>query len=97
MLVNSLNVSKPLCSSKVTNCNVCNVCKPSHVSKAVCFETTGRNVCKVSSVSQLVKPSAISKPVLSNNVCNVDSISQLVKSFNVTKAVFSSNANNCHL
>ena len=52
---------------------------------------------KVSSVSQLVKPSAISKPVLSNNVCNVNSISQLVKSFNVTKAVFSSNANNCHL
>ena len=55
------------------------------------------NVCKVSNVSQLVKPLTVSKPVLSNNVRNVlkvNSISQLVKTFNVTKTVCSSNANN---
>ena len=55
------------------------------------------NVCKVSNVSQLVKPSTVSKPVLSNNVRNVlkvNSISQLVKTFNVTKTVCSSNAIN---
>ena len=59
--------------------------------------TAGHNVCKVSSVSQLVKPSTVSKPVLSNNIRNVlkvNSISQLVKTFNVTKTVCSSNANN---
>ena len=53
--------------------------------------TTGGNVCKVSSVSQLIKPSTVSKSVLSNNVCsvcNVISISQLVKTINVTKSVF---------
>ena len=55
------------------------------------------DVCKVSNVSQLVKPSTVSKPVLSNNVRNVlkvNSISQLVKTFNVTKTVCSSNASN---
>ena len=59
--------------------------------------TTGGNVCKVSSVSQLIKPSTVSKSVLSNNVCsvcNVISISQLVKTINVTKSVFSINASN---
>ena len=53
----------------------------------------------VFSSSQLVKPSTVSKPVLSNNmtkhnVRNVSSISQLVKTFNVTKSACSSNASN---
>ena len=59
--------------------------------------TTRLNVYKVSSVSQLVKPSTVSKPVLSNNVCNVRNVScysQLVKTFHVTKSVCSSNASN---
>ena len=87
----SLNDNKPLCSSKVTNRNVCNtssvikLIKPLNVSKTVCSNTTGRNVCRVCSVNQLVKPS-------NRNVRNVNSIKQLVKTFNVTKSVYSSNA-----
>ena len=82
-LVKPLNVSKPLCSSKVSNRNVCNtssvgkLIKPLNASKTVCSNTTRCNVCKVSSFSQLVKPSTVSKPVLSNNVRNVvNSINQ---------------------
>ena len=72
--------------------------KPLNVSKSVCSNNTTRhNVCKVSSISQLAKPSTVSKPILFNNVrnvCNVNCINQLVKAFNVTKSVCSSNANN---
>ena len=56
--------------------------------------TTGRYVRKVSSVSQLIKPSTVSKTVLSNKACKVTSISQLIKTFNVTKSAYSSNASN---
>ena len=60
---------------------------------------TGLTVCKVSNVSQLIKPSTVSKPFRSNNVIkrnvrNVNSISQLVKTFNVTKSICSNNASN---
>ena len=53
----------------------------------------------VSSASQIVKPSAVSKPACSNNVtkrnvCNVSSISRFVKKFSVTKSICSSNAYN---
>ena len=69
-----------------------------NVSKNVCSKNTnGSNICKVNSVSQLVKPSIVSKPVLSTNVCSVckiSSISQLNKTFHVTKSVCSSNAIN---
>ena len=44
-----------------------------------------------------LKPSTVSKPVLSNNVCNVRNVScysHLVKTFNFTKSVCSSNASN---
>ena len=55
------------------------------------------SVSKFSSVSQLVKPSTVSKPVLYNNVLNVrnvNSIGQLVKIFNAPKSVCSSNPSN---
>ena len=63
------------------------VTKPLNVSKTVCSNKTGLNVCKVSSVSQLVKSSTVSKFILSNNARNVNSINQLVKTFNVTNPV----------
>ena len=42
-----------------------------NVSKTVCTnKVTGYNFCKVSSTSQLVKSSTVSKPVRSNNASN---------------------------
>ena len=71
-----------------------NVCNASSVSKLI-------NPLKFSkNFSQLVRPSAVSTPVISNSVCNVcnvrnvNSISQLVKTINVTESVCSSNASN---
>ena len=69
--------------------SVSELVKPLNVSKPVCSNNvTERNVCKVSSVSQLVKPSIV------GSSCNGGSVSQLVKSFNVSKLACSSNAIN---
>ena len=55
-------------------------------------KATKRNVCNVSSVSQLTKPLNLSKTLCSSkatksNVCNAISVSKLIKPLNVNKTV----------
>ena len=76
-LIEPLNVSKPVCSSKTTKLNVCNASnfsqftKPLNVSKPLCSsKVTNRNVCNTSSVSKLIKPLGVSKTVCSSNASN---------------------------
>ena len=68
-LIEPLNVSKPVCSSKTTKLNFCNASnfsqftKPLNVSKPLCSsKVTNRNVCNTSSVSKLIKPLVLVKP-----------------------------------
>ena len=94
-----LNVNKLVCSSKATKCNVCNPSSVGRLIKLLNISKTvvSNNKPRLSSVSQLVKPSTVSKPVLFSNVCNAPNFScysQLVKTFNVTKSVCSSNVSN---
>ena len=68
--------------------------KPASNVKLVCFHASP---VYASSVSGLVKPLSISKPVCSSNVtkrnvCNASSVSQLIKPLNAGKPVCSSKA-----
>ena len=73
--------------------------KPLHVRKSVCSSNaTEHTVCKVGSISQLVKTSIVSKLVYYNmtkrNERSGSSVSELIKTFNASKPVCSSNACN---
>ena len=88
-LINPLNVRKPVCSSKTTESNTCNVSSPGQFLKPL-------NVCNTSSLSQLDKPLNVSEPVCSNNatehnICKFSSLRKLVKPSNVSRPAFFSN------
>ena len=89
----SVHVSPAYASS------VSELVKRLNVSKPICSNNAAeRNVCKVRSVSQLVKPIfsnlVRSINVTKGNVRNNSSVSQLAKTFNVGKPVCSINASN---
>ena len=73
-LITPLNISKHVCSSNATKCNVCNassisqLIRPLNVSKPVCpSKTTKCNICHASNVGQLITMS-VTPAVLVNSL-----------------------------
>ena len=91
-----------------------NACQPilSNVNESCLYQRKPASNVKVinvhlspiytSSVSELIKPLNLSKPVCSSNapkcnICNASSVSQLIKPLNVSRLVCSSKATECNI